>query len=111
MNKFDLAQFQDEVRIWANRNFGFDQPSILPLLGLAEEVGELNHAHLKGAQGIRYSAQKVKDMKCDALGDLFIYAADYASREGLNLEECIRIAWEGVKSRDWKTNPMDAHLK
>ena len=106
---FNLDKFQSEVSEWANKNFGVHQPSILPLLGLGEEVGELNHAHLKGAQGIRYTPQEIVSKKRDAIGDLFIYAADYCAREGLSLTDCIRVAWEGVKERDWKNNPMNAH--
>ncbi len=106
---FNLQDFQYEVRKWSNKNFGEDQPSILPLLGVAEEVGELNHAHLKGVQGIRYTDAEVEAKKADAVGDLMIYLADYCAREGLDLEDCVWNAWNEVKNRDWKENPMDAH--
>ena len=106
---FDLKDFQHEVRNWSNANFGVDQPSIFPLLGIGEELGELNHAHLKGEQGIRYSYQEVQEKKKDAIGDMVIYLADYCAREGLNLEQCISDAWSEVRTRNWAENPIDAH--
>jgi hypothetical protein len=48
-----LAIFQKEVSDWAEYNFGADRPYTQPLMGLAEELGELNHALLKQEQGIR----------------------------------------------------------
>lgn len=48
----DLTEFQNEVKAWTDKNFPDDHPH-QPLLGIAEEVGELCHAHLKMEQGIR----------------------------------------------------------
>ena len=106
---FDLDRFQTEVSRWSIKNFGSSQPSTNPLLGMGEEVGELNHAHLKGLQTIRYTPAEVRAKKMDAIGDLLIYTADYCAREGLSLTECIELAWTQVQKRDWKNDPMFAH--
>ena len=86
---------------WSESNFG-DQPSTLPLLGVAEEVGELNHAHLKGLQGIREDDETTgEDAKLDAVGDVVLYLIDYCSREGLSFPEAVQTAVEEVHGREW----------
>lgn len=100
---FDLQAFQEEVGDWSRRNFD-NQASYHPLLGVAEEVGELCHAHLKQEQGIRTSEDHVTGAK-DAIGDILIYMADYCCRRGFDLESCVSAAWNQVKKRDWKKNP------
>lgn len=84
-----------------------DAPAYRPLLGIVEELGELAHAHLKGEQGIRLTPEQVLEKKKDAVGDLFVYAADYCNRNGLTLPECIERAWGEVRDRDWRKNKMD----
>lgn len=81
-----------------------------PLFGMIEELGELVHAHLKGKQGIRHTPEEIAEMKRDALGDLLVYAADYAGRSGMTLYECIERAWGEVKQRDWNADPMNANV-
>ena len=92
---------QVEVAKWSNKNFG-NQKSYKPLLGLVEEVGELSHAHLKGEQGIRHTPEEILVLKQDAIGDIVIYLMDYCTREGLSLEQCVDLAWDEVKDRDWR---------
>lgn len=104
---FRLCYFQTEVGEWSRYNFG-DQPSTNPLLGLTEEVGELSHAHLKGLQGIRHTPDEIRDMKADAVADIMVYLADYAEREGIDLEGTLMVTWKKVKARNWRANPMGA---
>lgn len=99
MNLHDL---QNDVGDWSHKNFG-NQPSYRPLLGVAEEVGELCHSHLKTEQGIR-TAENHQAKKCDAVGDIVIYLADYCYRENISLNECVADAWEEVRKRDWTKN-------
>jgi NTP pyrophosphatase (non-canonical NTP hydrolase) len=100
-----LEELQGLVGEWSRRNFG-DQPSYRPLLGVGEEVGELDHAHLKGEQGIRHSPEEIQAMKVDAIGDIVIYLADYCEREGISLSAAVEKTWETVMQRDWKKNAM-----
>ena len=100
-----LDEWQAEIAKWSLLNFG-DQPSDHPLLGVAEELGELCHHHLKGKQGIRINEEH-KLCKMDAVGDIIIYLADYCSREGFSLRECLKKATAVVLSRDWKANKVD----
>jgi hypothetical protein len=37
--------------------------------------------------------------------DVIIALAAYCSREGLDLQSCVRDTWGHVSKRDWKTNP------
>ncbi len=101
---------QLQVSRWSLHNFD-DQPSYYPLLGAVEELGELCHAHLKSAQGIRGSNFEHKEAAKDAIGDVIIYLADYAAREGYNLQEIIEETWSLVSKRDWKANPGNGSVE
>jgi hypothetical protein len=72
-------------------NFG-DRPAWQTLLGVVEEVGELSHAHLKAAQGIRGTREQHHVAKIDAVADIVIFLADYCTAEGIDLERYRRIA-------------------
>jgi NTP pyrophosphatase (non-canonical NTP hydrolase) len=80
------------------------------LLGLAEEVGELSHACLKMAQGIRGAT---RDDVADAVGDVFVYLMSFCNTRGvdLDLEACVHRAWEEVRQRDWLTFPENGRDK
>ncbi len=93
----NLEQLQKEGWEWVQRNFPNGKP-YQPLLGVAEEVGELCHAHLKMEQGIRNSNNEDKE---DAIGDIIIYLADYCNRNGINIQESLEKAWETASQRDW----------
>lgn len=101
VSEFEGLQYAQNE--WQKHNFPNALPH-QPLLGLAEEVGELSHAHLKCEQGIRETS--IKDKK-DAVGDIQIYLAAYCNSNGLDLAECVRLAWEEVSKRDWVKFPKN----
>ena len=101
----NLKTLQSEVSEWASRNFPHNKPH-MPLLGAAEEIGELCHAHLKSEQGIRGTLLQHKAAKADAVGDVVIYLANYCMLNNLNLSLCVSDAWNQVKQRDWNKNPQ-----
>lgn len=101
-----LQDIQKEVYQWSKQNFG-DQPSWRPLLGIGEELGELNHAYLKRAQGIRTNEDHEEGIR-DAVADIMIYLCDFCSRENIDLEEELIATWDRVKKRNWKENPGTA---
>jgi len=101
-----IAEIQAEQRAWARRNFGPGN-STHSLLGVAEEAGELAHAHLKRAQGIRHDAADYEAKAKDAIGDIIIYLMDYCSTEGWDLEQVVQATWNTVKYRDWKKFPKN----
>jgi len=97
-----LKELQREVTEWSRRNFPDGKP-YQPLLGVAEEVGELCHAHLKQDQGIRGydDLNKAHREKMDAIGDIVIYLADYCHRQAIDFQNCVDWTWEKVKERKW----------
>jgi NTP pyrophosphatase (non-canonical NTP hydrolase) len=103
-----LRRLQAEQVPWVKHNFG-DRPSWMPLLGAVEELGELAHAHLKQAQGIRVSENHDEKAK-DAVADVVIYLADYCSARGFDLETLVMETWDKVKLRDWKKDPAHADI-
>jgi len=101
-----LDTLQSEVTSWAKHNFPKAR-SYQPLLGLGEELGELNHAHLKQEQRIRGDWSKHQDDKIDAVGDLMIYLAHYCVLCDIDLDRAIEKTWAKVRQRDWQANPVD----
>lgn len=90
---------------WLQYNFPHQQNHD-PLLGLAEEVGELCHAHLKLQQGIRGSVLEHRAAAEDAIGDIVIYLISYCNSNKYVLEDCLQDAWARVKRRDWVKDPV-----
>lgn len=80
----DIETFQAEQKAWTEKNFGVG-PADHPFLGLFEEFGELCHAELKAAQGIRGDAEKHEAAAKDAVGDIMIYFADYATKRQVSV--------------------------
>lgn len=99
-----VARVQREQRPWVAHNFG-ERPGWMPVLGLAEEVGELAHAFLKREQGIRGTKEQHDADIRDAAADLVIFLCDVASAEGFDLDQVISETWDMVRKRDFKADP------
>jgi len=102
----DLENFEAEYQHWVDHNFP-NSTAAEQVLGVGEEFGELAHAVLKGLQGIRHTPDEIKKMKKDAVGDIIIYLTGYCYREGFSLADCLEMAWDEVKFRDWVENTKD----
>lgn len=100
----DLRELQSQISRWSQYNFPNNKPH-MPLLGVAEEVGELCHAHLKLEQGIRGTPEALRDKAADAVGDILIYLADYCSRNSIDMDAALELALHEVLSRDWVRFP------
>lgn len=100
-----LKRLQKEQRLWIEHNFK-DHPNWMFLLGVMEELGELVHAHLKYAQGIRIEEPHHENKK-DAIGDIVIFLSGYCTAEGIDFEKTVQKTWDKVKQRDWKINPKN----
>jgi NTP pyrophosphatase (non-canonical NTP hydrolase) len=105
-----LAWFQTDVGWWSQRNFP-SEDTYRALLGVAEEVGELCHAHLKAEQGIRGTPEEHRAAKLDAVGDVVVYLADYCARNGLDLGQAVAATWASVRERDWVKFPGDGRTR
>lgn len=103
-----MKNVQHELVEWSLHNFG-DRPAWQPLLGLVEEVGELSHAYLKRAQGIRTNEDHNAQIR-DAVGDILIYLLDFCNAEGVDAQQILDDTWEHVKKRDWKQDPAGETL-
>jgi NTP pyrophosphatase (non-canonical NTP hydrolase) len=102
----NLYTLQNEVGKWSAENFE-NKKNHQPLLGIAEEVGELCHAHLKLEQGIRGTKKEHMEAKEDAVGDIVIYLADYCTHNDIVLAKAVEDTWNKVKQRNWTTNKVD----
>ena len=106
----DINNLQRDHDDWVTHNFP-NQERWEPLLGLAEEVGELSHAVLKRHRGIRGDATQLTEKEFDAIGDIFIYLMSFCNASGYNLEECVEVVWEEVSSRNWVAYPKDGQTE
>ena len=88
---FTWIRLQSEVSRWAEKNFP-ESPPRHQILGLVEELGELAHAHLKGEQGIRGSAEAHAAAARDAVADSFIFFMHACSSLGWASQELLRSA-------------------
>ncbi len=82
-----LSRIQAEVGVWSITNFGDQQSkvvdygplrSLAPFLGIMEEIGEYEKASIEGDE----------EEMLDAIGDILIYACDFACREQADLFLC-----------------------
>lgn len=96
-----LRELQDELLPWQQHNFP-GRATWEPVMGVAEEAGELSHAFLKRHQRIR-GENHDEEIK-DAIGDIIVYLADVCNAEDFDLQECLDITWAKVKKRDWRPN-------
>lgn len=99
-----LAALQREMPSWQNHNFP-GRPGHWPLLGMVEELGELAHAWLKRAQGIRGTPEQHREAIEDAIVDLFTFGVDFACSEHIDLDKAIAKVWPKVRARDWRRYP------
>ena len=99
-----LATVQAEAWQWTKRNFPRQAPWH-PLLGVTEELGELNHAYLKAVQGIRGTPEEHRAAMEDAVGDLVIFLANWCSHMGIDMSAAVARTWEQVRKRDWQAHP------
>ena len=100
----DLKKLQKEMAEWQNLNFPGREPW-MPLLGVGEEVGELNHAYLKMRQGIRGNSEEHQAAMIDAVGDTIIFLMNFCSDVGIDVEDALLTTWREVQKRDWRKNP------
>jgi len=95
-----IRDIQNEIHDWQKANFPFDQDKpYRKLIGIGEEVGELNHAYLRYELGKNVTPQ-IKD----AIGDIFIFLASFSKLLQFDLEDAILETLKKVKERE---NPAD----
>ncbi|KKL97841.1 hypothetical protein LCGC14_1830410 [marine sediment metagenome] len=94
-----LRRLQEEVGPWSASNF----PGLTAsdnLIGVAEELGELAHAHLKHHQG-RMTDEEYSEQAQDAIGDILVFLAGYCNSADFDLEALTEKVWSEVKRRDY----------
>lgn len=106
-----LKDLQREQGEWTKKNFP-NQTGLEAVLGVCEESGEMAHCALKMAQGIRGTKEQHMTAMEDAVGDVVIFLCAVCNQYGLNLEECVDVAWENiVKKRDWVAFPQEGRMR
>ena len=91
----NLVKMQDEQIAWSLRNFG-QQPPHRPMLGIVEELCELEEALLMGEDHIGGVEEYKKDV-LDAVGDVGIYMLDYCGKRGWSMDAL----WQARACPEW----------
>lgn len=86
--KLVFGDLQSKIYKWVEYNFK-DRKPWHQLMGVIEETGELAHAHLKQAQGIRGDNKKhIKDAQ-DAIGDIMIFLFSVAAHNDVKIKDVV----------------------
>lgn len=80
----NLDTIQAEQTAWSLKNFG-GQPAHRPMLGIIEELCELEEALLQVDGDARDEADD--EAAIDAIGDVAIYMLDYCGKRGWRMQE------------------------
>jgi NTP pyrophosphatase (non-canonical NTP hydrolase) len=88
LDEIQAAQFE-----WSARNFG-QQPPHRPMLGIIEELCELEEAQLEMSEIAE--AELAKEV-LDAVGDIAIYMLDYCGKRGWRMQEL----WDSRACPEW----------
>jgi NTP pyrophosphatase (non-canonical NTP hydrolase) len=84
-----LVDEQKQIALWlARQPFGPGQKPWEPLIGLAEECGELCRAHLKAHQKIRGTTEEHEQKGKDSIGDCVIYLLGFCNNVGIEAKDC-----------------------
>ena len=108
-----MRDTQAEIFEWSVRNFGNPveiKYNISSFLGMVEEVGEIAHAILKHAQGIRGTREQHEADVIDGIADLIVFTLDFAARNGIDAERALTDVWAKVKQRNWTTAPLNGQV-
>ena len=101
----NLSELQEEISKWADHNFPNDTREIA-VLGLAEEVGELCRAAVKGRQGIRGTVEEWEQEASKEIGDILIKLVHVCHVWGFDLEEVVGERWKVIRERNFVANPQ-----
>ncbi len=104
MNFRDL---QAQQGAWQEYNFP-NSTYVECLMGISEEVGELNHALLKMRQKIRAGSHELAK---DAIADIVIYIVGLCNQLGYDLDKIMEETWKTVEQRDWIKFPKNGVSK
>lgn len=101
-----LSALQVMLVRWQTRNFGSADVRE-QTLGVCEEAGELAHAILKGAQGIRGldNREKMREEAGDAIADCAVYLMQVCTALRLDFGTLLHGIAQNVLNRDWKRDP------
>jgi NTP pyrophosphatase (non-canonical NTP hydrolase) len=79
-----------KIRGWAaDRNLIEGSDSFRQFVKLTEEIGELAHGIAKGR----------RDEIIDGIGDAVVVLTILAAQNGMDIEDCIEVAWNEIKDR------------
>ena len=91
-----LAAVQADQIEWSTRNFGVQQAH-RPMLGIIEELCELEEVQLNDVHGFDDDEEAYKAAILDAIGDTAIYMLDYCGKRGWSMQEL----WDARACPEW----------
>ena len=92
-----LDAIQADQIEWSTRNFG-QQPAHRPMLGIIEEMCELEEAQMLAGETGKEESDAAAQL--DAIGDIAIYMLDYCGKRGWRMQEL----WDARACPEWLDN-------
>lgn len=103
-NEPSLIEYQERMKKWCSHNFTEEQAEDKLNL-LMEELGELAKAFNKGKTGIKGTPEYWLEKEKDAVGDIILTLLSYCNYRNFAAKDCIELAWNEIKTRDYQKYP------
>jgi NTP pyrophosphatase (non-canonical NTP hydrolase) len=100
-----MSSYQALHKEWSEKNFPNETWQDV-LMGVVEEVGELNHYLLKQKQGIRGTFDEHEAGARDSVGDIMVYLMHVCTLRGWDMERIFQKTIEHVLTREWVVDPL-----
>jgi len=100
-----LSSYQARHKEWSEKNFPNETWQDV-LMGVVEEVGELNHYLLKQKQKIRGTYEEHEAGAKDSVGDIMVYLMHVCTLRGWDMETIFQKTVEHVLTREWVVDPL-----
>jgi NTP pyrophosphatase (non-canonical NTP hydrolase) len=94
------------IHAWHRMNFPHDDARDA-LLGVGEELGEVNRAQIKQSGGIRGSFEYWHQEKAKEIGDVLIGLINYCAWNDIDWLEALKDRWAVISRRDYIRYPED----
>jgi NTP pyrophosphatase (non-canonical NTP hydrolase) len=104
------SNLQWAIHAWHRLNFP-DDDARDALLGVGEELGEVNRAQIKQSGGIRGSFEYWHQEKAKEIGDVLIGLINYCAWNDIDWLEALQNRWSVISRRDYIRFPEDGGRK
>lgn len=119
----DLRDLQQQVALWAQERWpdrtDYDGSLDLPFYRLVATAGVMAAVVATLAEGVlfdpdtdeRVDPEICRDELRAALGEMVVFAIEFAARNGWNIDDIVREVWTEMRGEDWTRYPRPGRPK